>query len=385
MRKQLFLSVAAVALLVTGAAAQATRDEPPRSDSRSRAQQSAPQRPQIERIPDVNRQKDETVQAQSTGQAQNAAPPAQNNVTQQNAQQPAQTGQQQQNNAQRPAQTGQQQQNTAVPDRDKQQNNAAAPNQSTGTAQRGTTAPAQSGQATQQQPQPTGQQREQQPSGSRPAGQAQQQQQPTRNAAGSTQQRNSGVVSLNAQQQTRIGQTIARHNVKPVTNVNFSISVGTRVPRSVTLRALPADLVTFVPQYRGYSYFVVEEQIVIVEPSTHEIVTIVPYTGKTVRTETRTTTARSEKVPMASRSVSLSTEQRDAIRKHAVKKQTTRESSPSTRYKAGDVVERTVTIERFPETAYEEVPVVRRYRYFTDDDAVILVDPDEDRVVDVIR
>ena len=97
-------------------------------------------------------------------------------------------------------------------------------------------------------------------------------------------------------------------------------------------------------------------------------------------------TVRTEAPPMTSRSVSLSTEQRDTIRKHATRKQTVpREPSARTRYKVGDRVERSVTIESFPETVYEEVPVVRRYRYFTDDDDVILVDPDEDRVVDVIR
>jgi hypothetical protein len=366
MRRQLFLSAAAVALLVTGAAAQTTRDEQPRAGSQARSLESTPQRRQVERIPDVNRQKKQAAQPRGAAEAQgrrNAAQPAQGNTTQL-----PQNSAAQQNSAQQ--QTGQQ---------PTQHNNATAPNQNTGTAQR-TPPSAQPAPAAGTQQQQTGQPQQPQQSGqSAQPTQSQTRQrapQPTQNTGSGAQQRGSGVVSLNTQQQTRIGQTIARHNVKPLTNVNFSISVGTRVPRSVTLRALPADLVTFVPQYRGYSYFVVEEQIVIVEPSSLEIVSIVPYSGKTVR---------SAKAPMASRSVSLSTEQRDAIRKHAVKKQTTRESSTRKIYKPGDVVERSVTIESFPETVYEEVPVVRRYRYFTDDDDVILVDPDEDRVVDVIR
>jgi len=359
MRTQLFLGSAAVVLLLTGAAAQTTRDEQPRAGSQSRSQEGVQHQP-VERIQDMNRQKGNT--AQSAQPAQNkAGQPAQNSAAQ-----PSTSGQ---NQPQQPAQTGQ------AP----QPNNA--PNRATGTAQQSPSAPSTSAPSTQQQSAQPAPSQPRQTGQSQSSGQAQpsgQTQQPAQNGSSGA-QRSSGVVSLNVQQQTRIGQTIARHNVKPLTNVNFSISVGTRVPRSVTLRALPADLVTFVPQYRGYSYFVVEEQIVIVEPSTLEIVSIVPYssTSKTVR---------SERAPMTSRSVSLSTEQRDAIRKHATRKQTvTRESFGRTRYKAGDRVEKSVTIESFPETVYEEVPVVRRYRYFTDDDDVILVDPDEDRVVDVIR
>ena len=184
------------------------------------------------------------------------------------------------------------------------------------------------------------------------------------------------MVSLNVQQQTQIGQTIARHNVRPVTNINFSICGRHRACRDrCTLRALPGDLVTFVPQYRGYSYFVVEEQIVIVEPSSLEIVSIVRYAASGSKTA-------SGGKAMSSRPVKLNTEQRDVVRKHATQQ---RKTTVRKRYERGDRVDREVTIETFPETVYTEVPTIRRYRYFRDDDDVFLVDPDEDRVVDVIR
>jgi hypothetical protein len=187
-----------------------------------------------------------------------------------------------------------------------------------------------------------------------------------------------GVVSLNVQQRTRIGQALARHNVRPVTNVNFSISVGTAVPRSVRLNALPADLVTIVPQYRGYSYFTVEEQIVIVEPSSAEIVAVIPFSGATA---TRTAAA----APNRSRAVKLSTQDREVVRRHT----SARNDAPaparraSRHYNVGDEVETVETIEAFPETVYREAPSVRPYRYFRRDDNVILVDPDDHRVVDI--
>jgi Protein of unknown function (DUF1236) len=62
-----------------------------------------------------------------------------------------------------------------------------------------------------------------------------------------------------------------------LTNVNFSLSVGTAVPRDVRLQTLPADVVEAVPQYRGYSFFVVRDEIVIVEPSTYKIVTVAAF------------------------------------------------------------------------------------------------------------
>jgi len=59
-----------------------------------------------------------------------------------------------------------------------------------------------------------------------------------------------------------------------VTNVNFSISVGTRVPREVTFHTLPERVVTIYPEWRRYKFILVKEQIVIVDPNTYEIVAI---------------------------------------------------------------------------------------------------------------
>jgi hypothetical protein len=171
-------------------------------------------------------------------------------------------------------------------------------------------------------------------------------------------------------------------NVKPVTNVNFSIAVGTAVPRSVAIHALSADLVTILPQFRGHSYFVVEEQIVIVEPASHQIVAVVPFSGTS-------SNRAAAPAPTNSRAVKLNTEQREVIRRHASSGRATGAPAGAgtsrKRYSVGDEVERSVTIETFPETVYTEVPAMRRYRYFRNDDNVILVDPDQNRVVDVLE
>ena len=67
---------------------------------------------------------------------------------------------------------------------------------------------------------------------------------------------------------------IREQHVAPVTNVNFSISVGTRVPRDVSFHPLPAEIVTIYPEWRGYEFILVRDQIVVIDPSTLEIVAV---------------------------------------------------------------------------------------------------------------
>ena len=78
------------------------------------------------------------------------------------------------------------------------------------------------------------------------------------------------------EQRTKITTVIKEQHVQPVTNVNFSISVGARVPRSgVTFHPLPAEIVTFYPQWRGYEYILVRDQILVIDPRTGEIVDVI--------------------------------------------------------------------------------------------------------------
>lgn len=58
-------------------------------------------------------------------------------------------------------------------------------------------------------------------------------------------------------------------------DVHFSLSVGTKVPHSVHVRDLPADIVEIVPAYRGYKYVLVGDEIVIIDPATLEIVAVI--------------------------------------------------------------------------------------------------------------
>ncbi|HKG99172.1 MAG TPA: DUF1236 domain-containing protein [Bradyrhizobium sp.] len=83
-----------------------------------------------------------------------------------------------------------------------------------------------------------------------------------------------GSARLSTEQRTRITSVIRQQHVAPVQNVNFSIAVGTRVPREVRFHRLPSQIVTIYPQWRGYEYFLVRDQIVVVDPRTLEIVAV---------------------------------------------------------------------------------------------------------------
>jgi hypothetical protein len=81
-------------------------------------------------------------------------------------------------------------------------------------------------------------------------------------------------AKLSGDQRTRITTVIRDQHVQPVTNVNFSISVGTRVPREVSFHPLPAEIVTIYPDWRGYEFILVRDQIVVIDPQSFEIVAV---------------------------------------------------------------------------------------------------------------
>jgi hypothetical protein len=84
-------------------------------------------------------------------------------------------------------------------------------------------------------------------------------------------------VQLSQDQRTKIKDVIVRdRNVARVNGANFSVSVGTRVPRDVHVSVLPPEVVTIVPEYRGFEYVLVGDQLLIIDPDTLEIVAILP-------------------------------------------------------------------------------------------------------------
>jgi hypothetical protein len=83
-------------------------------------------------------------------------------------------------------------------------------------------------------------------------------------------------VNLTTEQRTRIHDVIIKERSAPrVERVDFDVRVGTRVPPTVRFAPIPASIVVIEPAWRGYDYFLVREEIVIIDPATMEIVAII--------------------------------------------------------------------------------------------------------------
>jgi hypothetical protein len=84
----------------------------------------------------------------------------------------------------------------------------------------------------------------------------------------------SSNVSLTTEQRTTIRQTVLTGSAPRVTNVNFDIKVGTVVPRTVRIAPLPVTLIEIQPAWRGYMYFVYNDEIIVVEPGSLRIIAV---------------------------------------------------------------------------------------------------------------
>jgi Protein of unknown function (DUF1236) len=180
-------------------------------------------------------------------------------------------------------------------------------------------------------------------------------------------------VQLSEQQRTNVGQTLTREKqLNRVTNVNFSINVGTRVPRTVRLVAVPASVIAIVPAYRSYRYFAVEDRICIVDPATYEIVEIITVSGQTA-----------DRGGHGHGTLVLTEEERLAILQEV-------DMSGGSTMALGSLTEgaevpRGVQVRVFPSTIVQKVPKVKDYKFFTTENRVAIVDPQGSKVQLVIE
>ena len=82
-----------------------------------------------------------------------------------------------------------------------------------------------------------------------------------------------GSARLPTEQRSKITTIIKQHKVEPA-RLNVTVSVGTRVPGSVRFYPLPVEVFVVYPEWRGYDYILVGDQILVIDPRTHQIVAI---------------------------------------------------------------------------------------------------------------
>ena len=78
---------------------------------------------------------------------------------------------------------------------------------------------------------------------------------------------------MTTEQRTQIREKVIATGPK-VTNVNFSLNVGTVVPNTVRVVEVPPVIVDLHPEWRGYRYFVANDQVIIVDRTTLRIIAV---------------------------------------------------------------------------------------------------------------
>jgi hypothetical protein len=81
-------------------------------------------------------------------------------------------------------------------------------------------------------------------------------------------------VTLTTEQRTKVRETVLVGNAPRANNVNFALTVGTAVPTSVRVVEVPPTLIEIHPDWRGHMYFVVGDEIIIVDRN-HHIVAVI--------------------------------------------------------------------------------------------------------------
>jgi hypothetical protein len=194
-------------------------------------------------------------------------------------------------------------------------------------------------------------------------------------AAGNERTGSAQRVQISEEKRSNIHQTILKErNVNRATNVNFSINIGTRVPRSLRLEALPVSVIAIVPEYRSYRYFVVDDQICIVEPSTYEIVEVIRVSDRTA--------GRDSRGGGSSAALMLTEREKDILlREVDLRSDSTLALGALTE---GAEVPRDVSLKTFSAAVVEQVPKVRDYKYVTAERRLAIVDPRGSKVELVI-
>jgi hypothetical protein len=106
-----------------------------------------------------------------------------------------------------------------------------------------------------------------------------------------------GRVTLNEEQRTKIQRTVlSGRDVPRDDRVNFNVAVGVDVPREVRIAEVPETLIEIHPEWRGHEYFVVRDEIVIVDHDRH-VVALVPVGSSSASTGSSTTTVTSFESP----------------------------------------------------------------------------------------
>jgi hypothetical protein len=153
-------------------------------------------------------------------------------------------------------------------------------------------------------------------------------------------------------------------------NVSFDHRVGHRVPRHIHLFPISAAVFAFFPYYRDYSYFVVDDDICIVDPRTYVVVDVIDrgYWSGPSRYQ-------SAGLQLSSREIALV---RDSIPRDFP------ETGVRLRLALGAEIPADVELYEFAPLVFERVPQLRDYRFLVTGDQIVIIEPRDRSIALVI-
>jgi hypothetical protein len=84
------------------------------------------------------------------------------------------------------------------------------------------------------------------------------------------------LSGINSEQKTKVISAFSGHRVAPARDIGVAVNVGVVIPRSVHFYPIPEEIVTIVPDYRTYQYFMIDDShVAIVDPDSLEVVDII--------------------------------------------------------------------------------------------------------------
>jgi hypothetical protein len=180
-------------------------------------------------------------------------------------------------------------------------------------------------------------------------------------------------VELSGEKRDRI-QTALRDkpDVKHRRKVDIDISIGRRLPRDWDFAPLPVVVLEIVPEYRDYVYVWVEDEYLICDPVTYEVVAVIPAGGGS-RAAAGYGSGGSAK---CSTRIELSANEQDLILDNVRGREV-----DVADLEVGWSVPGDIELQRFPDAVLAEAAELSACRYFVADDQLAIVDPDEDKVV----
>jgi uncharacterized protein DUF1236 len=146
---------------------------------------------------------------------------------------------------------------------------------------------------------------------------------------------------------------------------NVKVNIGQRLPSGIQPHRVPADIVRIVPQYRDYDYTLVDNRVVLVDPRRREVVDILDD-GPGTATYGH---------------IAISDEMRTRFRALARVSSSTAGAPPS----GGTSALNCLSLQPVPEEMVRDNAELRNYRYLAVGNQVVLVDPQQQKVVLVIE